>query len=237
MGFPTARVEVYVNDCPLLEVRVAIEKLSRDVGATFNHFEPPIRPQYFYNFPVMRGPVGTVVFVDPDITFWENVEGWHFDALLAGRLIPAFRCEVTKAFTHPRLHSSFLWIEDIVALRNSITEVHKEGYFDFDPFNTIVFKQGGDWHRFDCGGILYSVFKDRMRAFSERELNAYDHLFCGTHFDFVRPKLVGAYGKLFERLHDDVQKNPQSLKGAWKMQEKYFASRSPAQRRYCPQHP
>ena len=150
---------------------------------------------------------------------------WDFEALLAGRRIPRFACELTGCVTHPRAHTSFLWIPEVGALRDAIQALRAR-FFEFEPFRPAMFLLNNVWQRFDTAASLYAALPDRVHAFSVRELEAYDHLFCGTHLGMVAPTLHPEYAARWKQMHQEVQANHLALKGAWKMQEDYFNSRA-----------
>jgi hypothetical protein len=224
VGFPNAEVHV-IDNGSLPSVRSLLKQHTQECEAQFTQLEDSIFHHDFIEQTINKQSEGTAIFVDPDVCFWENVEDWDFDALVAGRLIPPFRCEYTGCFTHPRIHTSFLWIPDIIALREAIKTLQTQ-YFHFNPFRPLMFRLDNTWQRFDTGASLYAALPERMYAFTERELEAYDHLFCGTHLNAVSPKIRPDYALLFERLHKHVQLDHRALKGSWRIQEQYFKALS-----------
>jgi hypothetical protein len=223
VGFPNARVHV-IDNASLPVCRCAIRQCAESCGAVFTQLDRAIEHHEIIERTLKLQAEGTVIFLDPDLCFWTNVESWNFAELVAGRRIPKFACELTGCITHPRLHTSFLWIPDVEALRRAILALRTR-YFNFEPFRPVMFKLEGAWHRYDAAAILFSALEDQVHPFTDDELAAYDHLFCGTHFDVVAPTLGGRYADLFRRMHNQVQRDPLTLKGAWRMQQEYFESR------------
>jgi len=223
-GFPSFRVHI-VDNASLPECRTAIRDGAKNCNAEFTQIEQTITHHEFVEKILNTQAKGSAIFVDPDICFWENVEDWEFGDIMAGRRIPKFACEYSGCITHPRLHTSFLWIPDVCALRDAIRTLRGH-FFDFEPFRPIMFRLDNTWQRFDTGASLFSAFTDQMHCFTESELNSYDHLFCGTHIGSVAPSLQDKYTLLFERMHNEVQANHLALRGAWRIQEEYFNSRS-----------
>lgn len=223
-GFPSAAIDV-VDNASVPGARAAVEELARECGARFAQRTQRTTHHAFLEDVVYRQPTGAAIFVDPDVCFWKKVEDWSFDAFMAGRLVPRYACEYTGCLTHPRLHTSFLWIPDVEALRRAIASV-KARYFEFEPFRPAMFKTDAGWERFDTGGSLFGALDHRMHAFTEHELVAYDHLFCGTHSETVARNLRPDYSLLFQRLHAHVRRDHRALKGAWRLQDDYFESRS-----------
>lgn len=224
VGFPSARVHV-VDNASLSDCRPLIRQGAQECGAEFVQMEQGIAHHDFVERVLNTQPEGTAIFVDPDVCFWENVEGWKFDALMAGRRLPKFACELTGCVTHPRLHTSFLWIPNVCVLRDAILTLRGR-LFEFQPFRPVMFRLDGVWQRFDTGASLFSGLPEEMHCFTDRELEAYDHLFCGTHLGRVAPALQPEYADQFKAMHKEVQTNPGALKGAWRIQEDYLKSRA-----------
>jgi hypothetical protein len=222
VGFPKAQVHV-IDNVSNPAVRPLIKQHAEECGAEFTQLEQRIPHYTFLEQTLNTQPEGTAIFIDPDICLWENVEEWNFDQLMAGRLIPKYACEYSGCLTHPRLHPSFLWIPDVCTWREKIQAVQSQ-YYEFYPFLPVEFKLDNIWQRFDTGGILYTALSEQVYSFTEKELDAYDHLFCGTHLEDVAPKIRPDMALWFREIHKQAQINHQSLKGAWRIQEDYFQS-------------
>jgi hypothetical protein len=224
VGFPTAEINV-VDNASLDAVRQLLRSQAEMCGAAFTELTQE-KPHHELIEQILESQAeGAAIFVDPDVCFWKSVEEWRFDALMAGRLLPKYACEYTACITHPRLHTSFLWIPDVRSLRDAIRVVRAR-FFDFHPFRPIMCRLGGVWQRWDTGASLYAALPERMHPFTARELEAYDHLFCGTHLGEVAAKVRPDYALLFERMHKHIRSDHRSLKGAWRIQDDYFASLS-----------
>ena len=221
VGFPRAEVFV-IDNASISAVRPLLRRQSETCGATFIQLEEELAHYEVIESAIQHQASGTVVFVDPDVCFWRTVEGWRFNALMAGRLLPRYACEYTGCITHPRLHTSLLYIPDVVALRAATEEVRRQ-FFEFDPIRPIMCRLAGVWHRWDTGASLYAALAERMHVFTESELEAYDHLFCGTHLHEVMSRISADYAMLFERLHRNALADHHTLKGAWRIQDQYFA--------------
>ena len=150
IGFPTARVLILDNHRLLPAQRI----IAREADRTNCDFVPlgmagSPRPTHAAclrdlvlndavraQLSVEQGPL---VFVDPDIIFWESVEQWQFSgALLAGRYIPAMGVQspdddAHQLITFPRFHTSFLWLPDVARLRARIRALHAL-HDEWDPF-------------------------------------------------------------------------------------------------------
>ena len=229
-GFPTAQVTVVDNDS-LPDAQVALRTLAAETGCEYRQLDADtaISPQAFLRQTIEHAYADTIVFLDPDVVFWEPVESWRFDALMAGRLIPKFDDPYSGCITMPRLHPSFLWIPDVQQLRTRIADL-KRTRMDFHPFLPYMFPSDGKWYRFDTAAALYAAAPAEMIAFGERELNAYDHLFCGSHVDLVLSALHGADREAVERMHHQAQHDHTGLKGIWRAQQAYWEARTPKTR-------
>lgn len=222
-GFPAARIFVLDNNSrPDLRARLA--KLAEGVGATFltpqgeaHHWQ--ILDQIAMNEALESN---SICFVDPDVIFWGPVEGWQFgEALVAGRLLPAFQDEYTGTATMPRLHTSLLFLPDIQALRQRIHAM-RGGHFEFEPFRPFMGPMLGDWVRWDCAATLYGALKEKAHAFTDEQLDAYDHLFCGTHAAVVKAALNNPR---YAEIHAEAASGGRNLRGIWREQEAHFRKR------------
>jgi hypothetical protein len=222
VGFPTAEIHV-VDNASLPAVRPVLRQYAQECNANFTQLEQGIAHHQFILQILNKQLEGSAIFVDPDICFWENVEGWSFEQLMAGRLIPKYACEYTGCMTYRRLHTSFLWISNVCVLREQLKNLRSQ-YIEFEAFRPVMFKAEGIWQHFDTGATLYAALSEQMYAFTEKELQAYDHLFCGTHFKRVASKLNPYYAFMLIGLHKAVQQDHTKLKDAWKMQDDYFNS-------------
>lgn len=222
LAFPTTPVYV-VDNQSVPAARRAIQQKTEICSATFVQLRSRVRHYYFIEEAIRRQESGTAIFVDPDICFWQNVESWNFDSLLAGRLIPKHFCQFSNATTHPRLHTSFLWVNDVKRMRAELGALDRQ-QIQFSGFRAASFKLDGNWQFLDCGAAIYSALPDEMFAFEESHLNAYDHLFCGSHADRITQSTENAYLRKFRQSHLDVQDDYRTLKGAWRWQHEYFES-------------
>jgi hypothetical protein len=219
-GFPDDVVEVIDNDS-LPTARRRLARLARRHGCRFRRIRAT--PHHDLLAGLIADREGELVFVDPDVVFWKRCDDLVFDALLAGRRLPAFH-DLTftgrPSQAMPRLHTSFLWVPDAARLRTRIEQLMEE-HPDFDPFRPYAFRQGESWIRFDSGASLYaSLDPGETHAFTDAELDRFDHLFCGSHYPVIREYLSAAARELGDRLHTAVASGDLSaLRGAWRDQE------------------
>ena len=115
---------------------------------------------------------------------------------------------------------------DVRRLREAICDLrNRESLFGYDPFRPFTFRFNGTWHHYDTGASLAAAFPESVRFFSERELECYDHLFCGSHLSWLAPRLANDASEMIRGLHADVQRDINTLRGAWRGQDEYFACR------------
>ncbi len=114
VGFPNARITV-VDNASIPEVRDEIELLAKENDCLFEQIlEPGLKHHKFIQNTIRdiandkslkNGPL---VFLDPDICFWDSCEDFSFDGLIAGRLLGSFNEIVAKTLTMTRKHASFM---------------------------------------------------------------------------------------------------------------------------------
>lgn len=221
-GFPNAEVIVFDNHS-LLSASFKLEQLSKGQDCEFVRLESEVSHDYFLERMTHNASLNNeqIVFLDPDVVFWDNCEDWEFDELMAGRLIPKFYDEFSGCITHPRLHTSFLWIPNPIKM---LKEIHLLDKFEFQPFKPSMIYLEDGWNRFDTTSSFYSCFKDQVHTFTNNELDKYDHLFCGTHLDLVKDKLID--GLDLSELHEKTKTDINVMKGVWVKQEEHFKQRS-----------
>lgn len=236
VGFPTAELHVHFNEsqtCPFGGAFSAVNRAALSCGAApvsrrMNHHEwieslIDLEDEPFW-------------ICDTDVIFFDKVEHWGpmFKAPLAGRYIPGFNCEFTKAWTMPRLHTSLMYI-DPVKVRAEIEEYNAtipNTYFT--PRPNLIYPQFcpekipagmGLWKTenifYDtCAMLSNAVF---TQPFGEDQLDAFAHLNCGTIADIVGPHITD--GKMIER-HRQIFANPELARGQWQRDNEYYDSRA-----------
>jgi hypothetical protein len=228
-GFPNAEV-VIVDNASIRDAAIRVGELARASDCAFEQIQPPGLPHHeFLEATVTRVAEESdeprpLVLLDPDICLWKNCEEMEFEAVVAGKFCPAFNDDVLQAVTMPRLHSSFLWIRSASALAEEIRNV-KRRHFDFDPFRAFSVRMGGVWVRYDTGASLFAALPDRISLFAEPELERYDHLFCGSHFDLLENHYRGELRRLMTRIHEAAKSgNLEALRGIWREQDRLWTA-------------
>ncbi len=220
-GFPDAEVTV-VENASTLELRQPIHAAARAAGCEVVQLEEGEHHWALIEKFVL-GEDRLTVILDPDLVFWENVSDWDFgDALMAGRYLPGFADPYSDTLTLPRLHTSHLWFPRPAELKARVEAITAKRFEAGSLFQPRMMAPG--WWRWDTASPLFHALGGEAARFSEAQLDAYDHLFCGSHLDLVAPKM-GAWGALMSESHVRSQTDLQSLKGIWRQQQQFFESR------------
>jgi len=252
IGFPTARVLILDNHSLLPAQRIIAREADRTnclyvpLGTAWSPrpthaaclrdcvLNDEVRAQ----LSVEQGPL---VFVDPDIIFWESVEQWQFPGvLLAGRYIPAMGVQspdddAHQLITFPRFHTSLLWLPDVARLRARIQARHALHLHDeWDPFSTFQCPSPVHdrlWYGLDTAASLYAAFRHEAASFTDAHLNAFDHVGNGSHAGALDTLRANAHAApdcaCFVRGMEAVRRGEYgALRGVWREQEAYFQARS-----------
>lgn len=227
VGFPDAAVSV-LDNCSLPEVRGRIEGLARDAGCRFGALaDRPVAHDRFLQEmlrwaaedPEFDGPL---VFLDPDVCLWKSCQGFAFDGLMAGKLGGRFTDPATRTVTQPRLHTSFLWIPQPRRLWDEILRIKSER-FDFEPFLACSLCLDGTWIRYDTGASLLAALPERMSPFGREHLDHYDHIYAGSHLDWLQSAVDAETRRMFERVHGRARAGDlAALRGIWRYQDAVF---------------
>lgn len=220
VGWPTATVTV-VDNCSTLEARREIEREARRVGANFVALDHEIKHHSFIQRVIEDTDHGAIAISDPDVIYWSSMQDLHFDGLMAGRLIPAFFDNRKGAITAERLHTSLLVIPDVQALKAKLAELPRV-FFEYCGAAPCAYFKDGRWFHYDTMGVAYAALKAHCQPFSERELDCYDHIFCGTHLDIVGPQLDRTGSQMLAEIHAQAKGDPSKLRGLWRQQEAYL---------------
>jgi hypothetical protein len=228
VGFPNAKVTV-TDNASLPSVRAEIKAMAKDTGCFFKQIESNRIEHFQFIQDTIRyaakdkSVTGPLVFIDPDVCFWNSCEDFEFEGLMAGRFIDGFKDGVQQCITMPRVHTSFLWIPDARSLQRYIWKT-RAIHFDFDPFKNFSFVLDGLWYRYDTGANLYASISDRVSHFTAMHLDCYDHLFGGSHIDVFEPFSQNEEIKIIKKIHECAKKGDlRALKGIHKRQETLFA--------------
>lgn len=215
VGFPTAEVLV-VDNGSHPDVVPLIAKAAQDAGCSF---VPASRKHFsaFHRWLLLeQDSMKSVVLLDPDVVFWGSVEDWHFDGVMAGRLIPdLYNYGVTSL---SRLHPSHLWVPSVAKLRLALNNLNANG---FDPFRQFSAPANGKMYFWDTGAGMYQALASQCKSFTEAQLDCYDHLFYGSHLPVIQPAL-NDNGVTYTAHQAAARGDLDALKGIWREQDKHF---------------
>ena len=226
-GFPNANIRV-VDNASIPEMVPEIESLAKSCSCSFQQISGNGLQHHEFILNTLSDMASgesanePLVFLDPDICLWKCCENMEFPGLMAGKLTPRFFLETTQTITMPRLHTSFLWIPSPEKLIKRIWKL-RAARFDFEPFLSYSFVMNSKWYRFDTGASLYAAIPHKASYFSEEHLDYYDHIFCGSHLDWLYDMYDTEGKKLMSRIHSYAKEgNLKALKGVWKYQHEIF---------------
>ena len=212
VGFPRAEVWVWGNDLDWVSA-AAVEGAARGAGGRFVNGKETSHDAWLQEL-ICRGAEPFWV-ADTDLVFWEAVEGWGFEAPVAGRLEPGFHEPWTGTFHMERLHTCLMRIDPValrMALRGKMARVPEPfGFTATWPFVRQTFiprklesgKQKAEiWFYDTCAGIWQAGIGE---AFTEARDAAFDHLHCATYADEIGPSLdvpdlAGTHRAIYEDL-------------------------------------
>jgi hypothetical protein len=204
VGFPTARVNVHINDCScrLKEEVDTIRKLC--IGITNCYFGPMLHDEqhHYWIERLIKLNDKPFIICDTDMVFWENMESIFADispdTSIAGRFIPEFMDkEFSGCMTQPRIHTSLMYI-------NPTLLKEKIALYDNQIFESIFTPQANLYYPlvlpssvtrgeplfFDTMALAYSIMEsDDVYMFGSRELNCYDHFNFGSISDIVLARM------------------------------------------------
>ena len=225
VGFPNSRIVVLYNG-PHEESGGAVATAASAAGCEYMRLSPTLSHAAILAEIVTHAGSAPTVFLDGDLIFWEKCEDWTFDTPAAGRLIPRFLDEYTGAITEPRLHTSFLWLSNPAEYVGVVSKKMPLMAHETSPWNAITIRDGDRWRRWDTLAQAYAIAPEAHSPFTSAHLDAYDHLFCGTHWPLVAPRLYPESSRRLRHAQEVAATNPPALRGLWREQDAHFAARA-----------
>jgi hypothetical protein len=230
VGFPKSPVHVWGN-CLTGAAELRIGAWCREMGLRFANLQPCAHDQWVEG--LIDSQTEPFWICDTDVAFWESVEDWpeqdermQSDGFtFAGRHEPEFHEEWTDTLHVERLHTCLMYI-DPARCRAAMREWT---YRIPEPWRNLVeypFVRLNIVPRLNKIPLCYDTMAGLYQAvsgypFSERQNEAFDHLGCATYADKV--ELTGVD---LRASHAAAFANPQSIRGIWKQQQRYYAQRS-----------
>lgn len=223
IGFPTAKVTVYLNGstdihCP--EIVPLLNKMGIYFEATGT-----IHHEWIQRLvETEKEPFFTL---DTDVIFYENFERFTFDQPIAGFRVPEWRDEFSGCITRSRLHPSLMYFD-----QKQISDKLQERFAvcpdtPFTPkanvFNPVITPLNGRLYFHDTCSLLYHSIGGQ--TFTDEQKDAYFHFNFGTIPDLVLTRLNN--GRKMEQARAEVLANPQLGRGMWRAQEAYYSALKP----------
>jgi hypothetical protein len=242
VGFPTAAINVHCQPRCVHKITGNKDMLLRcqDIGAEWvYHHDGPIHHADWIHDMINLYP-GPLVIVDPDCIFWENCEGFKFDAAIAGMFVPDHWNHWSRSIYRSRLHTSFLWI-DPSRLRKCMDDLwstsHNGPYLPCDLFRPVMTYDYGRPTFYDTLAILcHALPTGDITIFNERHLNCYDHLNSASFYHEMMQRWdTDAQRAEFKRIHDLAKTDPKQLRGLWRKTLSYYAQQQAELVRRMPQ--
>lgn len=218
VGFPNAKITVADNGSSM-EMLLRLLPLADKVGASVRPYRR-MRHGEMLQVVFSNCQSEKCVLLDPDICFWEDLsdiderpELAPSDFIIAGRHIPAHFDFVSGSKQESRLHTSFVVVNNVPALNGLIAQA------GIEPQETGGGKKLYVSTMWEVTALAEQAGK--CRHFPESILNAYDHIFMGTH-PHVSSNLPSSFRNKWEKSYKDSQADFHTLRGAWRWQEEYF---------------
>ncbi|MFZ7111195.1 MAG: hypothetical protein ACOWYE_05885 [Desulfatiglandales bacterium] len=232
VGFPNAKVCV-TDNASLPDAQARIAALSRENDCEFKTIKGAGVEHHVFIEATLRTQAAAsssqwpMVILDPDICLWQSWEGFCFDGLMAGKRMSLFDDPITDTLTMPRIHSSLLWISNPKVLWHEILRI-KAKRFDFLPFQPFSFRMNGKWYRYDTGAGLYATLPGKCSFFSKAHFDSYDHLYAGSHLDWLVDSYDYECREMIIRTHNWAKTGDlEALKGIWREQDRLFQKNFP----------
>ena len=217
-GFKDEEIIVYDNNS-LVEVRKEFRNAAQSIGAKYIQYSRDVAHHDFIKHQIENNQdCSRIIFLDPDLVFWDSFDDFKSDALLVGRKIPSFYDKPNDKKYLGFLHTSFLIINNPKKLVEKTKQI-KDIYNDVIFYRPYSFVLNGEWYHFDTTSSLYSIIKDECESFTEKELDKYDHLISGTHLDYTTRNVVNHPISIIHKLAiEDIN----NIKGIWRKQEELY---------------
>lgn len=221
VGFPKAFVEVWDN-ASHPECAEQIRKHAFDVGA---QFLPMVQRTTHHQWmrSMLEHETGTLIFCDPDVVFFGNMEEFEPKSMLTGRLCPAYFNEVVGCNEVERLHTCLLFVHACKTLRDGMAEISTSERFPWDwisPRQTA--RKGKRWFH-DTMAMAFGAIGGK--AFTKEYLDRWGHLVSGSMIDLVAPKMTE--GKELAAFHRQAYLDQNVLRDCWANHDKFYAAHPP----------
>lgn len=236
VGFPTAKVMVQINAFPRdfvpyseMLIRKSVEVELEKMGGKWETVPANATTHHEWICSLIEKEKEPFFICDTDICLWSNFECFDFTgAALAGRYVPQFYCNFTKAITRPRLHGCLLYIDPVkvkskaeeygnqfpdcyATPRPTLQDLVFPRYVPCGPMGKVSF--------YDTCSVLYCAIGGQK--FTDEQNLVFDHLQSGTLSDLVAPTYPS--GNMRE-WHAAVLDQPHLIKGQWERDKAFYKS-------------
>lgn len=220
-GFPKATIEVWDN-ASYPECATAIERHAYDVGASFIRL-PGRTTHHQWMRSVLYRENGPMVFVDPDVVFFDEMESVTLKSFLTGRLCPAYYNEVVGCNEVERLHTCLLFVSNPKLLRTELDRHSSCERYPWDWVSPRKTARKGKVYFHDTMAIAFGAIGGK--AITAEYLERFGHLVSGSMIDLVAPKMTE--GKDLAALHRAAYLDNNVLRGCWANHDKFYAAHPP----------
>lgn len=225
-GFPTAEIVVHGNG--LGEFTPAVRAACEEVGAHYLNVLPTVHDEWIEM--LLQDERRPFWICDTDVIFWSAVEQWRFDTALSGLHQAEFFEQFTRTNYRERLHTCLMRL-DPKRFREETQEYLSQ--FPKMPFHPRIDLVRQQWQPERHGDRVVNYFADTLAvawhalggsAFSEEQLDCFDHVSCATYADLMAP----AYADTdMLAAHKMIYEEPGRARGLWRQQRAYFEKGKP----------
>jgi len=226
VGFPTAEVEVFINEPMPVGVAATVANEAKKADCRVMTLHAELKHHEWIE-QLVKAENDAFWICDTDIIFYESMERQGGGTHLYGAYMPEFQDEFTNAITRSRLHTSLLRIDP------QLVRFKMDAYFNRHP-DTIFNPRPNLFHPLYMPLRQRTVFYDTCSMLfhaiggaymPQCALDKYFHFHFGTCADVVLPNLKNAQQMIAARR--EVMKNNQLGRGGWRAQLEYLEARKP----------
>lgn len=184
-GFPLSKV-VVTDNSNSEEVSDYIRRRCKDTESYFE--EVPTRLHHAdWIERVVKYQKGPAIILDGDVIFFDDCEDFQYYNPLKGYYIPIIFNEWSRCISYPRLHTSFLMIQDCQALHEGLKAMYPPAYYELPqysplrPFHPTVVYYHGQPQFYDTCSVLFNMTGGE--SFCEDERRRYAHINSASFYD------------------------------------------------------
>ena len=218
VGFPTTKVTVWLNRMQPEHAKLILP-LADKVGSEVLPCDTA-HPKWIAE--LIEREKEPFFICDTDVVFWKSFEQWDFSGnAMAGRYVPQFFDVWTKAVTRPRLHTSLLFLDPGLILKDLEKNRSLHPNNAFAPWPPMIYPLMIPWwpktYFHDVCCLLYQTIGGHR--FTTSALDCYDHLQAGTISDEIGKAYPGLSAE-----HAIFLDNPKLMRGLWRAHDNFYAA-------------